>query len=191
MLRIWIDPVIDETVLRAIDATIHIASENGIVLDICCFTQWTRQMGFERSNGEHVLFDFRGKRDFNIVSFSLRNLDLQREFLFIIASRWKNAGNIMYNLTNETYVKDPDHTQMDKEAVEWKDIPANNSVLRDSLLFRRWGNEMKASIRKAGEINLYFLVTCFLLTEAAMYMQQMQMHQWYHGIVTPQLNKPA
>jgi hypothetical protein len=97
-----------------------------------------------------VLFDYRGKRDFNVVSFSLRNLHLQRELVQVIGSRWKNAGNIFYNLANEVYVKDPDASQMDKEATGWEGIPSKNSVTRDSLLFRRWGNEMTAAIRKAG-----------------------------------------
>ncbi len=150
IVRVWVDPVIDEPVLRAIDVAIHLAAQNGIVLDICIFTQWARKMGFERSSGEQVLFEYRGARDFNIVSFSLRNLNLQREFVTILAKRWKNTGNIIYNLANEVYIKDPDRSQMDEEVLSWKNIPAQNGTERDTLLFRRWSNEMTAAIRKAG-----------------------------------------
>jgi hypothetical protein len=150
IVRVWVDPVIDETVLRAMDVAVYLAAQNGIVLDICIFTQWARKMGFERPSGEHVLFDYRGPRDFNVISFSLRNLDLQREFVGILAQRWKNAGNIIYDLANEVYVKDPDDSQMDKEVSSWKNIPAQKGEIRDTLLFRQWADEMTNAIRKTG-----------------------------------------
>jgi len=150
IVRVWVDPVIDEPVLRAMDVAIHLAAQNGIVLDICIFTQWARKMGFERASGEQVLFDYRGPRDFNIISFSLRNLNLQREFVTVLASRWKNAGNIMYNLANEVYMRDPDPSEMDKEVLTWKGIPTERGTVRDTLLFRQWAREMTNAIRKAG-----------------------------------------
>ncbi|MET6998364.1 cellulase family glycosylhydrolase [Chitinophaga defluvii] len=150
IVRVWVDPVLDEPVLRAMDAAIRLAAANGVVLDICIFTQWARQMGFEKPDGEQVLFNYREQRDFNIVSFSLRNLELQRAFVRTLAVRWKNAGNVIYNLANEVYLKDPDDTQMDAAVRNWQDIPAAKGTVRDSLLFRRWANEMTAVIRDAG-----------------------------------------
>jgi len=51
------------------DSAIDLAAQQGIVLDICIFTQWIRRIGFERSSGEMVTFDFRDPRDFNVYSF--------------------------------------------------------------------------------------------------------------------------
>lgn len=150
IVRIWVDPVLDEQALRAMDAAIHLAASLGIVLDICVFTQWVREIGFERPNGEIVKFDFRERQDSNLHSVSFRNLALQREYVRVLARRWKQAGNVVYNLANEAYVRDPDHTQMDKEAAQWSGIPESNGSLRDSLLFRRWASELTAVIRQVG-----------------------------------------
>ncbi len=150
IVRIWVDPVIDEPVLRAMDVAMQLAAENGIVLDLCVFTQWVRKMGFERPSGEHVLFDFRDPRDFNLVAISLRHLDLQRDFIAILARRWQGVGNLLYDLANEVYVKDPDASQMDPEAAAWDGIPAELGTVRDTLLFRRWAAEMTQAIRHAG-----------------------------------------
>lgn len=154
IVRVWINPVIDEQVLRSIDVAIEQAARNGIVVILTLFTQWVRQMGFQRDSGEQVLFDFRHPRDFNLISVSLRNLDLQREFISILASRWKNAGNLIYNLSNEVYIKDPDTSQMDKEVHEWEEVTMNRGTLRDSLLYKRWANAMTAVLRKAGSDQL-------------------------------------
>ncbi|MEP6538167.1 MAG: hypothetical protein ABJF23_22705 [Bryobacteraceae bacterium] len=150
IVRVWVDPILDEQALRAIDAAIYLAAKNGIVLDVCVFTQWVRTIGFERPNGERVRFDFRRPIDFNVYGISFRNLDLQREYIGVLARRWRNVGNLIYNLSNETYVKDPDQGQMDAEAAQWKGIPPANGELRDSLLFQRWSDEMTLAIRKAG-----------------------------------------
>ena len=47
----------------------------------------------------------------------------------------------MFNLSNETYIKDPDPTQMDKEVQAWEGMPKEKGILRDTLLFRRWAKE--------------------------------------------------
>ncbi len=148
--RVWIDPVLDEQVLRSIDVAIEQAARNGIVVILTLFTQWIRQMGFQRESGEQVLFDFRHPRDFNLISVSLRNLDLQREYISILAKRWKHAGNLIYNLSNEVYIKDPDRSQLDAEAQAWEEVALPNSTLRDSLLYKRWANAMTAVIRQEG-----------------------------------------
>ena len=150
IVRIWIDPFLDEPSLRAMDAAIYLAAQQGIVLDVCVFFQWVRTIGFERENGEHVSFDFRGMRDFNIYGVSFRNLALQKEYVKVLARRWRGAGNIIYDLSNETYIKDPDPTQMDKEVQTWEGIPKEKGILRDTLLFRRWAKEMTTAIRRAG-----------------------------------------
>lgn len=154
IVRVWINPVIDEQVLRSIDVAIEQAARNGIVVILTLFTQWVRQMGFQRDSGEQVLFDFRHPRDFNLISVSLRNLDLQREFISIVASRWKNAGNLIYNLSNEVYIKDPDAPQMDKEVQDWEETAMSNGTLRDSLIYKRWANVLTAELRKAGSSQL-------------------------------------
>ena len=150
IVRIWVDPILDEKSLRAMDAAIYLAARHGIVLDVCIFTQWVRTIGFERASGEHVQFEFRNPQDFNVYGISFRNLDLQREYISVLARRWRSAGNVMYNLSNETYIKDPDATQMDPAVTRWKGIPARNGDLRNSLLFQRWSDEMTRAIRETG-----------------------------------------
>lgn len=150
IVRIWVDPILDEQALRAMDAALYLAASHGIVLDVCVFTQWVRTLGFERAGAGHVRFDFRDPRDFNVYGISFRNLNLQREYVSVLARRWRDAGNLIYNLSNETYIKDPDATQMDPEAARWKGIPAENGDLRNSLLFQRWSDEMTRAIREAG-----------------------------------------
>jgi hypothetical protein len=149
LVRNWIDPVLDEQSLRAMDAAIYLAAQNGIVLELCAFTinQWVRTIGFERENGEHVSVKF--SPDSN-MEFSFQNMALQREFLQVLAKRWRGEGNLIYNLSNEPRVKAPDPALMDKEVTQWKSIPKEDGILRDSLLFRRWAKEMTAAIRQAG-----------------------------------------
>lgn len=150
IVRVWIDPILDEPVLRAMDAAIQLAANFGIVLDICVFTQWVRYIGFERKSGEQVTFEFRNPKDFNIVSFSLRNIDLQREYIQVLGARWKNAGNIFYNIANEVYIKEPDHSQMDEEVINWPENKQPAGTKRDTLLFNRWAAEMTKALRSAG-----------------------------------------
>jgi hypothetical protein len=150
LVRIWIDPVLDEQSLRAMDAAIYLAAQNGIVLDVMVFSYWVRTYGFDRQAGEHVSFVFRPfGRDFNVHGVSLRDMAMQREYIQVLAKRWRGAGNIFYDLSNETYIKDPDPTQMDKEVQAWEGIPKENGILRDTLLFRRWAKEMTTAIRQA------------------------------------------
>jgi hypothetical protein len=150
LVRVWVDPVLDESSLRAMDAAIFLAAQQGIVLDFCLFNQWVQNLGFERPSGEQVAFEFRHPRDFNLYSISLRNLALQREYAGVLANRWRQADNVMYNLANETYVKDPDASQMDPEVVAWEGIPEAKGERRDTLLFRRWAAELTQAIRQAG-----------------------------------------
>ena len=156
LVRVWVDPVLDEPVLRALDAAVWLAAQHGIALDVCVFNQWVRDLGFERENGERVDFQFRHPADFNLYSISLRNLDLQREYAGILARRWQRAGNVIFNLANETYLKNPDTTQMDPEAAQWEEAQGPAGARRDSLLFRRWGDEMARAIRAAGGKQLVF-----------------------------------
>lgn len=150
IVRVWSDPVLDESSLRAMDAAIFLAAEHGIVLDICVFNQWVEHLGYERENGEHVTFQFRHPRDFNLYSISLRNIARQREYVGVMAHRWRKAQNVIYNLANETYLKDPDVSQMDEEVQHWQEIPEQQGELRDTSLFRRWAMEMANAIREAG-----------------------------------------
>jgi hypothetical protein len=165
IVRVWVDPVLDEPALRAMDAAIWIAAQNGITLDVCVFNQWVRDLGFERTNGEHVSFEFRNPADFNLYSFSLRNLDLQREYMRTLAHRWKQIGNVIYNLANETYIKDPDVSQMDSETTAWSEAQQPSGTLRDTLLFRRWADEMTKVIRTEGGKQIVFPGYLFSLSQ--------------------------
>jgi len=156
IVRVWVDPVLDEPALRAMDAAVWLAAQQGIVLDVCVFNQWVRDLGFERVGKGMVQFEFRHPADFNLYSFSLRNLELQREYVQTLARRWQRAGNVVYNLANETYIKNPDPSQMDVAAAEWPEAQAPEGTLRDTLLFRRWADEMTAAIRAAGGKQIVF-----------------------------------
>jgi hypothetical protein len=150
LVRIWVDPNLDEESLRALDAAIYLASQQGIVLDVCVFTQWVRDLEFERPDGRRVRFEYRDPRDFNIYGISLRQIVLQQEYAATLARRWKSAGNVIYDLANETYVKDPDQSQIDPELLRRHAIPSKPGTRRDTLLFRAWASEIQASMRAAG-----------------------------------------
>ncbi len=163
--RVWADPMLDEPALRAMDATIWIAARNGITLDVCVFNQWVRDIGFESPDGKQVSFEFRNRADFNLYSFSLRNLGLQREYVRTLARRWRRAGNVIYNLANETYVKDPDAAQMDKEARAWLETEGPSSTRRDTMLFRSWSDEMTKALREGGSKQIIFPGYLFSLSD--------------------------
>ena len=150
IVRIWVDPTLDEESLRAMDAAIYLASQQGIVLDICVFTQWVRDLEFERPDGRRIRFEYRDPRDFNVYGISLRQIALQQEYAATLARRWKLAGNVIYDLANETYVKDPDQSQIDPELLRRHPIPSQPGTRRDTLLFRAWASEMQAAMRAAG-----------------------------------------
>ncbi|HYI93009.1 MAG TPA: cellulase family glycosylhydrolase [Bryobacteraceae bacterium] len=148
--RIWIDPTLDEESLRAMDATVLLAAKHGIILDVCIFTQWGPRIAFEGDDGELKSIELRTGSDFNVYGISFRHLDAQKEYVSKLAQRWKNARNIIFNLANETYVRDPDESQMDAEVRRWPEALLPRSPDRDTKLFRRWAQEMTATIRKAG-----------------------------------------
>jgi Cellulase (glycosyl hydrolase family 5) len=150
IVRIWVDPNLDEESLRALDAAIYLASQQGIVLDICVFTQWVRDLEFERADGRRIRFEYRDPRDFNIYGISLRQIALQQEYAATLARRWKSAGNVIYDLANETYVNDPDQSQIDPDLLRRHPIPSQPGRRRDTLLFRAWASEMQAAMRAAG-----------------------------------------
>jgi hypothetical protein len=167
LVRIWVDPVLDEQTLRALDAAIYLAAQAGIVLDVCVFTQWVNRIGFERPNGEHVSFDFRGPGNFNVYGISFLNLALQREYVQVLGRRWRGVGNLIYDLANETYINSPDQLQLDPQVATWEGIPQENGIIRNSLLFRRWAKEMSAAIRQAGGRQLIMAGDLFTLAGGA------------------------
>lgn len=165
IVRVWADPTLDEIALRAQDAAVWIAASHGIVLDVCVFNQWVRDLSYERPDGTMVDFEFRHPKDFNIYSFSLRNMDKQREYLQTISRRWQRAGNVIYDLANETYIKDPDDSQMDPEVRAWEEAKLPAGERRDSLLFQRWGVELEKAVRESGGKQPVFPGYMFSLSE--------------------------
>ncbi|MBX3180809.1 MAG: hypothetical protein KF886_25960 [Candidatus Hydrogenedentes bacterium] len=156
IVRVWADPTLDEISLRAKDAAVWIAASHGIVLDVCVFNQWVRDLSYPGEDGAQVDFEFRHPKDFNLYSFSLRNFDHQRNYIQTLARRWPRAGNVLYNLANETYVKDPDASQMDPEVRAWDEAALPSGERRDSLLFQRWGEELEQAVRDAGGAQMVF-----------------------------------
>jgi hypothetical protein len=120
------------------------------VLDVCIFTQWVRDIEFEQPDGRQVRFEFRNPKDFNVYGISLRHIDLQRQYAATLARRLRRAGNIIYDLANETYVKDPGEGQIDPRLLHDHSIPAERGTRRDTLLFRAWAGEIASAMRHAG-----------------------------------------
>lgn len=165
IVRVWADPQLDEISLRAKDAAVWIAASHGIVLDVCVFNQWVRDLSYPGEDGAQVDFEFRHPKDFNLYSFSLRNMNHQRAYLQTLAKRWQRAGNVIYNLANETYVKNPDESQMDPEARAWDEAHTPEGERRDSLLFQRWGVALEKAVRDAGGSQMVFPGYMFSLSE--------------------------
>lgn len=150
IVRVWVDPDLDEESMRGMDAAVYLAAQQGIVLDVCVFTQWVRFLSFERPDGSQLRFDYRDSRDFNIYGVSFRNIGLQQQYIATLGARWKSVGNIIYDLANETYIKDPSADQIDPTLLKNNAIPTQLGTMRDSLLFRAWAKAMTEAIRKAG-----------------------------------------
>lgn len=165
IVRVWADPTLDEISLRAKDAAVWIAASHGVVLDVCVFNQWVRDLTYQAPDGSLVDFEFRHPKDFNLYSFSLRNMAHQRAYLQTLARRWARAGNVAYNLANETYVKNPDATQMDAEVQAWEEAALPEGTRRDGLLFQRWGLELEKAVRDAGGDQMVFPGYMFSLSQ--------------------------
>lgn len=165
IVRVWADPTLDEISLRAKDAAVWIAASEGIMLDVCVFNQWVRDLTYQQPDGTLVDFEFRHPKDFNLYSFSLRNMAHQRGYLQALARRWKGAGNVAYNLANETFVKNPDATQMDPEVQAWEEAALPEGSRRDTLLFQRWGVELEKAVREVGCGQMVFPGYMFSLSQ--------------------------
>ncbi len=149
-IRTWVDTRLTEQTLRAMDACIWLAAQAGLVVDVCVFSQWVNEMEYTGGDGRPVCWRFREPADGNIYSISFRRLEHQRAFIAQLAARWRHAGNVWINLANEVYVRDPDRDQMDAEAALWPETSLPNGAERDSLLVRRWIQEMTAAVRSTG-----------------------------------------
>lgn len=150
IIRIWVDPVLDERTLRAMDVVMLLAARHGLAVDLCVFTQWGPTVTYQREDGSLVDVVLRSEKDFNVYGISLRDLDGQRQYLTRIAARWKSLPHVVFNLSNETYVRDPDTGQMDAEAAAWDESRMPLSFERDTALFRRWARAMTEAIRASG-----------------------------------------
>ena len=150
LVRLWIDHVLDEASLRAMDAALLLAARHGLAVDLCIFTQWGADIAYQRPDGGMADVALRTERDFNVYGISFRNLDAQREYVGLLAGRWRAMPHVVFNLSNETYIRDPDPSQMDPEAQRWEESKLPLSYRRDTALFRRWAREMTAAIRDAG-----------------------------------------
>jgi hypothetical protein len=148
-VRLWIDPELDETSLRAMDAALYLCSVYGLVPIITVFTQWARYLSYTNERGDWVHFQFMGWRDFNVYSVSLTDMNLQEEYIGVLARRWGKVPNLVWNLANESYLVAPDAGQMDNEFANLPHLPESEPA-RSQALFRAWAARLISALRQDG-----------------------------------------
>ena len=145
--RVWIDPELDETALRGLEAWLALSGERGIVSIVCVFTQWARRLACPEGDGM-VEFDFATPTDFNVYSVQLRNIEHQRRYLAVLARRWARLPNILWNLANEVFIVDPSPDQVDP--AHFGDVEPKSGPLAGAALFNRWADLMSETLRCEG-----------------------------------------
>ena len=147
LVRVWIDPELDEIALRGFEAWLHLSAAAGIVSIICVFSQWVRDLSYPDSNGM-TTFQFMGPADYNVYSVQLRNIEHQRRYIATVARRWRGLPNIIWNLANETQIVDPGFDQVD---TEWFGaVTPRSGPLAGAAYFNRWADLMTEAVREAG-----------------------------------------
>ncbi len=148
-VRLWIDPELDETSLRAMDAAIHLCGVHGLVPIVTIFTQWARWLSFTNERGEWVRFQFMGWRDQNVYSVSLMDMALQQEYVGVLARQWKDVPNVVWNLSNENYLVAPDESQMDPDLAALPGLPESEPA-RSQALTCEWASRLITALRGNG-----------------------------------------
>ena len=125
-VRLWVDPILDEETLRALDACIACCRDLDMVVILTLFTQWTPEWGIDLDGRQrHVqLWSY---EDYNLSGISLRNIEFQEEFVGVLAERYRAVSGLVWNLSNEAAVIDMKPEQL-AEATwldpRYRDLPA-------------------------------------------------------------------
>jgi len=147
LVRVWVDPELDEQALRGLEAWLYLSGARGIVSIVCVFTQWARDLAYPDGD-QMVSFEFMGPADTNVYSVQLTNIEHQRRYLGVLAKRWRHLPNIIWNLSNEAYIVDPDPDQMDPH--NFGDVEPKRGPLAGAALFNRWADLMTEAVRANG-----------------------------------------
>jgi hypothetical protein len=147
LVRVWVDPELDEQALRGFEAWLHLSARAGIVSIVCVFSQWPRHLSYPDGLGM-TTFEFMGPADYNVYSVQLLNIEHQQRYLAALVERWRHLPNLIWNLSNETQVVDPDPDQMDAKC--FGDVEPKHGPLAGAAYFNRWADIMTQTLRKAG-----------------------------------------
>jgi hypothetical protein len=147
LVRVWLDPELDEVALRGLDAWLHLSGAQGLVSIVCVFTQWARHLSYPEGEGMRT-FEFMGPADYNVYSVQLKNIEHQQRYLATLARRWRDLPNVIWNLANEVYLVDPSPEQVD--ARFFGDVEPKQGPLAGAALFNRWADLMTAAVRDSG-----------------------------------------
>lgn len=149
LIRLWVDPFLDEESLRGLDAAIELCQELRIVVDLTLFSQWVDEHGINL-DGTSKRCTLWTERDYNLSGVSFRHMDFQREWVGVLAQRYRDVPGLVWNLTNEGAIVDPDREQL--ADADWLD-PQHRKLKPpyDSMdLVNQWLAETKRTIRRNG-----------------------------------------
>ena len=159
IVRIFVDPVLDEEFLRGLEACIELCSRNGITIIITIFTSWSRwlEINTKSIKSKKEAMDFKNDA---LVGLYLKNIEFQKNYIAAMAERFKDKKNIIWNITNEFSIMNPDDTQVDpswmNDTYKNLDRPASNTEI-----FKQWADKMVDAIKTSGSSQLIILGMAF------------------------------
>ncbi len=150
IVRIWADPILDEASLRGMEACLELCKRNGMVAIVTIFTSWVRwlEINVKDKKGKVQIMDFKNDA---LVGLFLHNIEFQCDYTSIISERFKDNSGIIWNISNEFAVINPDDSQID---TSWMSGPYKEpfSPYRNSAIFLEWSDKIKLAIRSTGAV---------------------------------------
>lgn len=158
--RIWCDPILDEVSLRGMETVIRILSKNGIAADFMFFSSWVHYMEIHTQEYD-MKFEVAHTTDERLVGLHMHNIKEQKTFVRILVERWNKMKSIIWDLSNEFSVVDPDnrHLSVDFINKRYRDMekPYDNIDL-----FRQWASQIRMPVDECGNAQpLIYGVSCW------------------------------
>lgn len=152
VVRIFADPVLDEEALRGLDACLELCERNGITIILTIFTSWTRwlEINIKNNKSKKEVMDFKNDA---LVGVYLHNMEFQTDYVTVLAERFKNKKNFIWDITNEFGIVDPDNSQLDPSWMKHADRNLS-SPYKNTEIFRQWVNKMEDAIKSTGASQL-------------------------------------
>jgi len=148
LLRIWVDPVLDEATLRAMDACIQLCQVNGIVPILTIFTDWIRWLEINvpgcREKGTVMNWD-----GYTLEGLYFHNIEFQCKYVKVLANRYKGIPGLIWDISNEFAVINPDDKQIDNSWVN-KSYKRLKPPYNNINLFIQWAEKIKNAILDCG-----------------------------------------